>query len=1052
MIAPPRGGVRPGLVALFLFGSGLCALVYQTVWLRELRDVFGASTAATAAVVGIFMAGLGFGGLRLGRFADRSSAPLNLYAMLELGVCAAAGLTLLLLPVVEWIYWSTGGTVALGVGGATVLRLVLAVALLGPATFLMGGTLPAAARSIVGENDTRRRSLAMLYGINTVGAVAGAVVSTFFLLETFGNRRSLLFAVLVNALVVVAARAHSRNAGEDGEVPQAEDEPAPESAGLRVSRPFVLGSAVVTGFVFMLMEIVWYRILAPLLGGSTFTFGVILALALAGIGLGGLAYSVFETRGEVSARLFGLTCALEALALAIPFALGDRIALFAVFLQPMDAFGFAGRIIGWALIAAVVVLPASMIAGFQFPLLISLAGRARAHLGRDVGQVYAFNTAGAILGSLSGGFGLIPLLSAEGCWTLCIWVMVGLSLASMLEGLRSREWSYAGIAVVALTIVLVLPAEGPTAAWRHSPIGAGRVRMSFETQAEIENWRRERRRSVVWERDGVESAVAVVGSSGYAFVINGKTDGHSTGDAGTQVMGGLIGAIQHERPSTSLVIGLGTGSTAGWLASVPGMERVDVAELEPGVLEVARYCTPVNENVLDRKNVNIFLGDAREILLASDRKYDLIFSEPSNPYRAGIASLFTREFYEASRDRLNDGGLFMQWVQGYEVTPSTLETIFATVKEVYPYIQIWETLEKDNVLVGATRPLPVRADVIARRLTEEPYSRAAAAAWKVTTAEQFMAHFVADQRLIDGAVDLEHVEINTDDRNVVEFGFARSVGRSSALGPANLRDIARRLGVDGPAGGSGDVAMIRRQTLTSPLLTSATIDRQGPLYHSVQAYKGRDYSRAVELWDAAGVEPESHPEALLLAHSLAEIGSDRCEPAAERLASYSVVEAEFVRAICECERDAGDPSRAAKMFHEAYVALRTDPWVNAELAMTALFRLEAIEARLPTEERLLLADAISQPFAVSMIDGSRRSVALRVAYAAESGRCGERTVGLLHGLEPHVPWLEDLLRLRADCYASVGDPLADRARRESLEYQLQIVEPFGSRFTRRPAE
>src|SRR6185295_13244297 len=191
------------------------------------------------------------------------------------------------------------------------------------------------------------------------------------------------------------------------------------------------------------------------------------------------------------------------------------------------------------------------------------------------------------------------------------------------------------------------------------------------------------RHGIEWEADGVESAVAVSNRAGLAFVINGKVDGHIRADAPTQVMSGMLGAILHPAPKSALVIGLGTGSSAGWLGAVPELERVDVVELEPSIERVAKDCAVVNRDVMDNPKVHVIVGDAREVLLTTRERYDLVFSEPSNPYRAGIASLFTREYYREVQARLAKGGLFLQWVQAYDVDSRTVRTIYATLASVF---------------------------------------------------------------------------------------------------------------------------------------------------------------------------------------------------------------------------------------------------------------------------------------------------------------------------------------------------------------------------------
>ncbi|HEY6179780.1 MAG TPA: fused MFS/spermidine synthase, partial [Kofleriaceae bacterium] len=422
-----------------LLGSGFCSLVYQVGWLRELRLVFGASTAASAAVLAIFIGGLGVGSLVLGRRADAARNPLMFYGNLELVIALSAAVSPLLLGLVRTLYIASGGTPALGLVGGTAIRLVLAALVLAVPTLAMGGTLAAATRAIESDDDARRRELAVLYGTNTVGAVIGAMVSTFLLLEVFGTRRTILVAALVNVLIALVARSVGRRAGD---VPRdAEDTPrdaaAGDAAGPRVPRPLVLVASGLVGFTFFLMEMTWYRMLGPILGGTVFTFGLILAVALLGIGLGGLGYALRSAARPATVLGLALTCLLEAIGLALPYALGDRVAFAASAARSASVFGFAGQVGGWAMICVVVILPAAIASGVQFPLLVNLVGRGRAHVGRELGVVYAANTAGAIAGALLGGFVLLPWLGALNCWRLAVVLLVVVAAAAFGAAVRA---------------------------------------------------------------------------------------------------------------------------------------------------------------------------------------------------------------------------------------------------------------------------------------------------------------------------------------------------------------------------------------------------------------------------------------------------------------------------------------------------------------------------------------------------------------------------------------------------------------------------------------
>ncbi len=423
-------------------------------------------------------------------------------------------------------------------------------------------------------------------------------------------------------------------------------------------------------------------------------------------------------------------------------------------------------------------------------------------------------------------------------------------------------------------------ATGPTAVWRHGGIGAGRAMADvFASPSRLRAWENALRHAIVWQGDGVESGVALAAQlSGYAFIVNGKSDGSARGDAGTQVMLGLLGAIRHPQPRRALVIGLGTGSTAGWLGAVPSMERVDAIELEPLVLDVARASQPVNRDVMHNPKVHITIGDARETLLTTRERYDVIASEPSNPFRAGIASLFTVEYYRAAHDRLTDDGVFAQWVQGYEIDAPTLRTIYATLAAVFPQVETWQTNHGDLVLLASTRPRGYSAAALRARIGEEPYKTALQDVWRSSDLNGFLAHHLATDAVARALATARGAEINTDDRNLVEFGLARSVGRTgSRWSSAEIRSLAQAMNaahppLDSAAGVSWPATetawanfvgwdsqteslhaysaaeQIRQEAPVAPLLPHG---RRRPLARAVEAAR-RPSARSVGVGDGCG--------------------------------------------------------------------------------------------------------------------------------------------------------------------------------------------------------
>jgi spermidine synthase len=1003
-----------------MLGSGFCALVYQTAWMRQFRLIFGASTLATAAVLAIFMGGLGLGSALLGRRADNHPNPLRFYGNLELLIALSAAASQPLLWIVGKVYIALGGSVTMGLTLATIVRLILATLVLAIPTLLMGGTLPAAARAVETSDDAGRRKLALLYGLNTLGAVTGTLASTFFMLETFGNRKTLLIAVLLNLCVAMAARALARDAATPEVSSEIEAPPA-------VPARFVVTAAAVTGFAFLLMELVWYRMLSPLLGGSTFTFGLILAMALLGIALGGTAYSLFSGGGPATAGAFALTCTLEAALMMLPYALGDRLAVLANFLRVIGHAGFGGFVLGWTIVTAIVVLPSAIVAGVQFPLLIALLGRGRAEVGAHVGRAYAWNTLGAIAGSLAGGFGFLPLFTATGCWQIAAFLLVVTGVVAALYAMRAGQRPSAICSVgIAALVVLAGCASGPTAAWRHSGIGAGRVEMPANPNA-IRRWENYQRGRLVWEADGKESAVALINDDDTSFIVNGKSDGAAVDDAATQVMGGLVGAILHPDPRSALVVGLGTGSTAGWLGAVPSMERVNVVELEPVVLDVAKACTAVNHDVLRNSKVHIRIADAREVLLTSRDRYDIVFSEPSNPYRAGIASLFTREFYEAVSARLNRGGIFLQWVQAYDIDAETVRTIYATMGDVFPQVTTWRTHEGDLLLVATREPITFDIDRLRQRVASEPYRTALHATWHVESAEGFLSHFMANDRVC--RVAARGANLNTDDRTPIEFGFARSLGDPSRFGMNQVIALSSTLGADRPERISGalDWRNVLLQRASEAKISSVAPAADEKAHHDVAiAWTNKDFRGAASSWIAHGRwQPVNSAETAMLAE-LQVIGGE--EPTLlQALRSRDPIEADALEARVLLRN--GNLAGATELVRRAFIAYRTNPWPNVPI-MSRTFQFAAALGRLDRSSAAILYDALDRPFAAGQFEFTRRST--RLALARQLDGCGPRTIAALRAFEPWVPWDGATLQIRAVCYAHAGPRELARVAAEEL--------------------
>lgn len=591
--------------------------------------------------------------------------------------------------------------------------------------------------------------------------------------------------------------------------------------------------------------------------------------------------------------------------------------------------------------------------------------------------------------------------------------------------------------VAVLPVVVLAPsmahaAVGPTAVWRHSEIATGLGSTAdVDTPNGLQKWMRERRRFVTWEREGRESSLGVFRRTDTAFIVNGRTDGSAIGDAGTQVMAGLIGALRHGNVRRVLVIGLGSGATAGWLAAVPSVERVDVIELEPAMLEVARRFTPVNLGALDNPKVKVQIGDAREQLLTSSEHYDLIFSEPSNPFRSGIASLFTQELYLAARDRLAPGGVFVQWLQAYSIDAVAARTAYATLVSVFPSVESWQSQRRDLTLVCRDRDSPIDVSELRRVLATPPFRRAMQVAWRTDVVEGLLARHVASPALAREVAAAG--AINTDDKNLLEFGFARTIGRVDGLRIPEMRALAAARGASRPelAGADANVdwaRVVREIALIDAFRETGVLER---LQREIAADPR---------------SPHGFAETSILADYHAARGDAAAEPLIERLRAVQPVEASALLARLRFAQKRH--AEAAAAVAQTLAGYREDAWPLNGLIQNTL----ALTVSLAVADRafaMRMFDELAQPFALDQMRESRLIARLDLAEAlADNARC----VTALLAFEPHFPWTKAMLERRLRCYRTAGHRLTARAQAELARFVDQEGAHFDAGLPTSPAQ
>ncbi|MBI3449938.1 MAG: fused MFS/spermidine synthase [Acidobacteria bacterium] len=779
-----------GIVLSLFFVSGALGLIYEVVWLRMLILVFGSTHFAVTTVLTAFMGGLALGAYLLGRRVDARRDPVKLYGLLEIGIGAYAlaipYLFKLLIPLSR-VLW-TGFNPSFYVFSLLRFFFVGAV-LLVPCAF-MGGTLPVLARFISRNRDEIGLDIGTLYGVNTFGAVVGAALTGFLLVPGIGVQATIYLAAALNVLLGLAAlEVARRNRAASPEL-----DPAPSSPASRIQLPAdvrrILLVFACSGFIAMVYEIAWTRVLALVIGSSVYAFTVMLTTFLVGLAAGASLMS------RVADRL-GAKWGHEAVAAIMA---GTGVAAFGTLLlfhQLPYAFSLAfHRIHGAAspareqvllfglefAMAGVVMLPPTLLLGGMFPLVVRICGSALPLVGRTVGTAYTANTIGTILGSALAGFAIVPLAGIQG--SILLAVVANLLLAAMLLAARrapestrggTRRWIAAGACVVAAAS---LWAFRPS--WNALLMNSGVYQYAADmsesdltdkgfyeyTQGDFQ---------LLFYKEGVTAAVMVAGEKQTKDIwlsVNGKIDASSFGDLQTQLLSGHLPLLFADRHDDVVVIGYASGITVGAVTQYD-IKSLTAVEIEPAILQASELFKDYNHDPLANPRVKVVTGDGRNFLLVTPDRYDVIISEPSNPWMTVASNLFTKEFFEIGRERLKPGGVFAQWLQLYGMQPSDLRALTRTFASVFPNVMVFNTIpDADLVLIGSDKPLAFDMEKLRDRMSDLDIALDLGRV-RVLGVSDMLTYFIMGNDEVRAFAG--EGELNTDDNALIEFHAPRSL-------------------------------------------------------------------------------------------------------------------------------------------------------------------------------------------------------------------------------------------------------------------------------------
>ncbi len=737
------------LVALLLTVlTGFSGLVYEVTWQKYLATLLGSHSEATAAVLGLFLGGLAigysvFGGLTRRLVASATQAGRGAPLLLVYGaVEASIGVFALVFP---WLFRAVQalsfqlphGNPAIGFA----LDVALASLLVLPPAILMGGTIPILTQALARDLEDATRFHALVYAFNTAGAFAGALAAGLWLVPRLGLVGVLVAMGIVNlvagGLFVVLGLLRPAEAA----APTAGASAA--SAGVAGFSNFA-AVALLTGFAMMTIQTVLIRLGGLAFGSSQFTFSMVVAVFVLCIALGSFAVSALPRihRALLPVALWALLLLLGVLyelADSAPYwahALRNLYRNQSVSFYPYQLQVFFGMLLCLALPIA--------ISGAVLPLMFHALREKVTDLGDVAGRLYSWNTAGSLLGALIGGYALLFWLDLHHSYRIA---MAAIALAALLTTLRSYDVGRVAPAILGIT---ALAAIALLPAWAPERLSAGLFRNrdglpdTFHGPEAL--FRTYRQGKLISYDDDPVASIAVKsfesaeGPGNLAIVSNGKSDGAIPGDYVTTSLLALIPALVARDPARVFVVGYGTGVTAGELTALEETREVILAEISPAVILAAPLFDYGNLGASKNPKLKLVQGDAYRTLLRAEGKFDLIVSEPSNPWVAGIEMLYSREFLEAARNSLNPGGVHAQWFHSYETDAETLALILRTYQAVFEHCAVWYTVGSDLLLLGVQDPAEAMDIARLRRRFERPDFKAGFERAKVTSFPALLAH------------------------------------------------------------------------------------------------------------------------------------------------------------------------------------------------------------------------------------------------------------------------------------------------------------------------
>jgi len=780
------------LIYLFCFLSGACGLIHETILVKIFTRFIGSTIYSITIVVSVFMGGLALGAYYFAKIGAKSKNPLKIYGILEILI----GIYSVILPFFLPLFTLFNKSIySFSKFYFTFCKFTESIILIFPLSFFMGGTIPVLVKYFDSAfNNKTGKQAGIIYGLNTLGACIGAGISGFILLPYLGILNTRILAATLNVIIGLLSVYMTTTKPKIKTTKFKISSVKEANLNFNLKSVIIIFAAVfISGFSGMVLQVLYTRGLILSIGSSTYAFSLILTGYILGTGLGSFIFAWILKFVQDKLSFVGWLLILSGVAAILSYLMIAKLPVYIV--EVIIKYGTNMKIlflVEFLYILCVVVFTTFFMGGI-YPFATALLAEKEKSSALSSGYIYAFNTIGCVLGTLICGFFLINLWGVELPFKL---IIILLLLTGLLILIYTRKLVFI---IIGFLIFISGVLANQSLKWNIEVMNSGvflyakdcmltAKASDISVEAVLKN-EKYATGKIIFFKQGAQATVGVKrGSKNHlTLLINGKADAGTGSDMRTQVLSGLLPVLLHKKPDTLCMIGLGSGISAGAVLTYPEI-KFDVIEISKTVIEAVRkFFNPFANNVLDSKRVNLVIEDGRLFLLLTNKKYDIISAEPSNPWVKGMGELFTKEYFELCKKRLKKDGIFCQWLHAYKMSPYGFKCIVKTFLSVFPDSYLFECIAGVDYLLIALPDFNLDFSFVVSKLKKYPFIKNQLKKVDVPDAAHLLTTFVMGHKNLKAFS--KNADIITDNNCLLEFITPFTILTNTV--PKNLREIEK---------------------------------------------------------------------------------------------------------------------------------------------------------------------------------------------------------------------------------------------------------------------